>query len=95
MEIPCSNDANARPGVAQLAFRPERSKLVDPSEPHHLRGVVEAVLYVGTATLYQCRLANDLKVMLRESNEGATSARPVGSPVAVHLPPHACLLMEA
>ncbi|MCY1314716.1 hypothetical protein D9M70_654120 [compost metagenome] len=53
------------------------------------------MLYVGTATLYQCRLANDVKVMLRESNEGATSARAVGSSVAVQLPPHACLLMEA
>ncbi|MDE3736416.1 ABC transporter ATP-binding protein [Pseudomonas resinovorans] len=94
VEIPCAS-STLDAGQVQLAFRPERSKLVDPSEPHHLRGVVEAVLYVGTATLYQCRLANDVKVMLRESNEGATSARSVGSPVAVHLPPHACLLMEA
>lgn len=95
VDIPCTNDGDSLAGRAQLAFRPERSKLVAPSEPHHLRGVVEAVLYIGTATLYQCRLANDVKVMLRESNEGATGARPVGSPVAVHLPPHACLLMEA
>ncbi|MCY1355264.1 Spermidine/putrescine import ATP-binding protein PotA [compost metagenome] len=94
VEIPCSSSDLAA-GKVQLAFRPERSKLVDLSEPHHLRGIVEAVLYVGTATLYQCRLANDAKVMLRESNEGAVSARAVGSPVAVQLPPHACLLMEA
>ncbi|MFC5699559.1 ABC transporter ATP-binding protein [Pseudomonas sp. GCM10022186] len=95
VEIPCTPGAQFNAGKVQLAFRPERSKLVDPAQPHHLRGVVEAVLYVGTATLYQCRLANDVKVMLREGNEGGTSARAVGSPVAVHLPPHACLLMEA
>ncbi|OWJ98134.1 spermidine/putrescine ABC transporter ATP-binding protein [Pseudomonas sp. A46] len=95
VDIPCAHDGDAPSGRAQLAFRPERSKLVEPGEPHHLRGVIEAVLYVGTATLYQCRLANDLKVMLRESNEGAVSARTPGSSVAVQLPPHACLLMEA
>ncbi|AOE83016.1 ABC transporter ATP-binding protein [Pseudomonas sp. TCU-HL1] len=95
VEIPCAPSAGLDAGKVQLAFRPERSKLVDASQPYHLRGVIEAVLYVGNATLYQCRLANDAKVMLRESNEGATSARAVGSTVAVHLPPHACLLMEA
>ena len=79
----------------QLAFRPERSQLVDPTQPHHLRGVIEAVLYVGTATLYQCRLNNDIKVMLRENNEGLNRSRGVGDRVAVNLPPHACLLMEA
>ena len=95
VEIPCNLGERANSGKMQLAFRPERSKLVEPSQPHHLRGVIEAVLYVGTATLYQCRLPNDVKVMLRERNEGGTSARAVGSHVAVHLPPHACLLMEA
>ncbi|RJG11041.1 ABC transporter ATP-binding protein [Pseudomonas cavernicola] len=95
VQIPCNPSARLDPAKVQLAFRPERSKLVDPSQPHHLRGVIEAVLYVGTATLYQCRLSNDVKVMLREGNEGLNGARAVGETVAVHLPPHACLLMEA
>lgn len=95
VEIPCNPAPRFDRGPVQLAFRPERSKLVDPAQPHHLRGVIEAVLYVGTATLYQCRLGNDAKVMLRESNEGLNGARAVGDTVAVHLPPHACLLMEA
>ncbi|PMZ30386.1 spermidine/putrescine ABC transporter ATP-binding protein, partial [Pseudomonas sp. GW247-3R2A] len=61
VEIPCP--AQGFDGAkVQLAFRPERSQLVDPAQPHHLRGVIEAVLYVGTATLYQCRLNNDIKV---------------------------------
>jgi spermidine/putrescine transport system ATP-binding protein len=94
VEIPCP--AQGFDGAAvQLAFRPERSQLVDLEQPHHLRGVIEAVLYVGTATLYQCRLNNDVKVMLRENNEGLNRGRGVGDRVAVHLPPHACLLMEA
>ena len=94
IEIPCQQQSFAGSSV-QLAFRPERSQLVDASQPHHLRGVIEAVLYVGTATLYQCRLNNDIKVMLRENNEGLNPGRAVGERVAVHLPPHACLLMEA
>ncbi|MGE8064103.1 ABC transporter ATP-binding protein [Pseudomonas sp. NPDC089569] len=93
VEIPCP--AQGLDGKVQLAFRPERSQLVDPAQPHHLRAVIEAVLYVGTATLYQCRLNNDIKVMLRENNEGLNRSRGVGDRVAVHLPPHACLLMEA
>ena len=95
VEIPCNLGNQADSAKVQLAFRPERSKLVDPSQPHHLRGIVEAVLYVGTATLYQCRLSNDVKVMLRESNEGLNGTRAIGESVAVDLPPHACLLMEA
>ncbi|WP_339462564.1 ABC transporter ATP-binding protein [Pseudomonas sp. EA_105y_Pfl2_R69] len=95
VEIPCNPATALESGAVQLAFRPERSKLVEPSQPHHLQGVVETVLYVGTATLYQCRLSNNATVMLRENNEGSASARTVGSSVAVHLPPHACLLMEA
>jgi spermidine/putrescine transport system ATP-binding protein len=94
VEIPCPPQGVDGSSV-QLAFRPERSQLVDASQPHHLRGVIEAVLYVGTATLYQCRLNNDIKVMLRENNEGLNRARAVGERVAVHLPPQACLLMEA
>ncbi|VVN65199.1 ABC transporter ATP-binding protein [Pseudomonas fluorescens] len=95
VEIPCNSASRFASDNVQLAFRPERSQLVDPSQPHHLRGIIETVLYVGTATLYQCRLNNDVKVMLRESNEGLNDARAVGDGVAVHLPPHACLLMEA
>ena len=94
VEIACQPQAFNGSSV-QLAFRPERSQLVDASQPHHLRGVIEAVLYVGTATLYQCRLNNDIKVMLRENNEGLNQSRAVGERIAVHLPPHACLLMEA
>jgi len=94
VEIACQPQAFNGSSV-QLAFRPERSQLVDASQPHHLRGVIEAVLYVGTATLYQCRLNNDINVMLRENNEGLSRGRAVGENVAVHLPPHACLLMEA
>ncbi len=94
IEIPCQQQSFTGSSV-QLAFRPERSQLVDASEPHHLRGIIEAVLYVGTATLYQCRLNNDIKVMLRENNEGLNQSRAVGERIAVHLPPHACLLMEA
>ena len=75
VDIPCANDGDCLAGRAQLAFRPERSQLVEPDEPHHLRGVIEAVLYLGTATLYQCRLANDVQVTLRESNEGALGAQ--------------------
>ena len=94
VEIPCPAQGFNGSNV-QLAFRPERSQLVDFEQPHHLRGVIEAVLYVGTATLYQCRLNNDIKVMLRENNEGLNRGRVVGDRVAVNLPPHACLLMEA
>ena len=94
VEIPCQDHGLDSANV-QLAFRPERSQLVDPMQPHHLRGVIEAVLYVGTATLYQCRLNNEIKVMLRENNEGLNRGRAVGDRVAVNLPPHACLLMEA
>ncbi|MFJ4197451.1 ABC transporter ATP-binding protein [Pseudomonas sp. NPDC089534] len=94
VEIPCPPQGVDGSSV-QLAFRPERSRLVAPHEPHHLGGVIEAVLYVGTATLYQCRLNNDVKVMLRENNEGLHQGRGVGERVAVHLPPQACLLMEA
>jgi spermidine/putrescine transport system ATP-binding protein len=94
VEIPCPAQGFDGSSV-QLAFRPERSQLVDPAQPHHLRGVIEAVLYVSTATLYQCRLNNDIKVMLRENNEGLNRNRGVGDRVAVNLPPHACLLMEA
>ncbi|NBA95852.1 ABC transporter ATP-binding protein [Pseudomonas sp. R5(2019)] len=95
VQIPCNPPQPLASANVQLAFRPERSQLVEPTQPHHLRGVIEAVLYVGTATLYQCRLSNDVKVMLRESNEGLNAVRAVGEPVAVHLPPQACLLMEA
>ncbi|WP_325437210.1 ABC transporter ATP-binding protein [Pseudomonas nitroreducens] len=93
-EIPCELPAGLSSASVQLAFRPERSKLVDPSQPHHLRAVIETVMYVGTATLYRCRLPDASQITLRESNEGGR-ARDVGEAVAVHLPPQACLLMEA
>src|SRR6202008_4273738 len=72
VEIPCPPQGVNGSSV-QLAFRPERSQLVSADQPHHLRGVIEAVLDVGTATLYQCRLNNDIKVMLRENNEGLSA----------------------
>ena len=93
-EIPCELPVGLGSANVQLAFRPERSKLVDPSQPHHLRAVIETVMYVGTATLYRCRLPDASQITLRESNEGGR-ARDVGEAVAVHLPPQACLLMEA
>ncbi|MCJ1883813.1 ABC transporter ATP-binding protein [Pseudomonas sp. LA21] len=93
-EIPCQVPDGLDQNSVQLAFRPERSKLVDPSQPHHLRAVIETVMYVGTATLYRCRLPDASQITLRESNEGGR-ARDVGEAVAVHLPPQACLLMEA
>ncbi|MEE9101011.1 MULTISPECIES: ABC transporter ATP-binding protein [Pseudomonas] len=93
-EIQCQVPEGLDQNSVQLAFRPERSKLVDPSQPHHLRAVIETVMYVGTATLYRCRLPDASQITLRESNEGGR-ARDVGEAVAVHLPPQACLLMEA
>ncbi|WP_435606273.1 ABC transporter ATP-binding protein [Pseudomonas knackmussii] len=94
VDIPCNLPGGLDPNRVQLAFRPERSKLVEPSQPHHLRAVIETVMYVGTATLYRCRLPDASHITLRESNEGGR-ARDVGEALAVHLPPQACLLMEA
>lgn len=94
VDIPCLPPSGIDLSRVQLAFRPERSRLVDPSQPHHLRAVIETVMYVGTATLYRCRLPDASQITLRESNEGG-QARNVGEGVAVHLPPQACLLMEA
>ncbi|MDF3936759.1 ABC transporter ATP-binding protein [Pseudomonas citronellolis] len=94
VDIPCSLPGGLDPTRVQLAFRPERSKLVEPTQPHHLRGVIETVMYVGTATLYRCRLPDASQITLREGNEGGR-ARAVGEAVAVQLPPQACLLMEA
>jgi len=92
--IACELPDGLNPARVTLAFRPERAKLVTAREPHHLMAQIETLIYVGASTLYRCRLTDGTLITLRENNENGHT-RAVGQWLPVHLPPSACLLLEA
>jgi len=91
-DIPCEWPQGLNPARVKLAFRPERARLVDASEAHHLKVQIESGIYVGASTLYRCRLADNSLITLREHSE---IPRAVGECLAVQLQRQACLLLEA
>lgn len=92
--IPCLPSAAMTSGSIQLAIRPERIRRAPPGEPYHLDATVETVQYIGTATLYQCRLTNGATIQIRETNsEAPDHALNRGARLALQLPMQACLLL--
>eukprot|EP01037_Dinobryon_pediforme_P002094 gene2094-2131_t len=59
-----------------LAIRPERMRLIGQGEGN-LSGVVEQVVYSGTATLYEIALAGGLALRVRTPNDARTTPRAV------------------
>ncbi|MFC6668698.1 ABC transporter ATP-binding protein [Marinobacterium aestuariivivens] len=92
IRIPCELADRVVPGRRHLAIRPENIRRVAPGEAHQLQARVENILYLGTATLYQCRTGNGTRIQVREG--GSLAGPAVGDPVALSLPPQACLLLE-
>ncbi|MEK0083176.1 ABC transporter ATP-binding protein [Benzoatithermus flavus] len=79
------------PGTkATLAIRPERIELVDPASAAALAATVEAVVYLGTDTVYRARLADGTPVQARIQNRsGPTLDLAPGDPLGVRLVPEA------
>jgi spermidine/putrescine transport system ATP-binding protein len=83
-------DAVGANGRATLAIRPERVELVGPDAPAALPATVEAVVYLGTDTVYHARLLDGTPVQARVQNRGGpTLAAAPGERLGIRLTPEA------
>ena len=87
-----------RRGASQLAFRPEKVKLLreadDAAAPMNgMRGVVEFSSYLGPATDYTIRLVGGPLVKVRQQNEQLVGTPlHIGQPIRVVVEPEDCML---
>ena len=81
----------ALPGArVTLAIRPERVELAAPGAEGTLAATVEAVVYLGTDTIYHARLADGTPAQARVQNRGGPApALAPGELLALRLVPEA------
>jgi spermidine/putrescine transport system ATP-binding protein len=79
------------PDRAHAVIRPERVRIEDfgSSGPNRVPGMVERLVYLGSATQVMIRLAPGDLVQVLVQNDGSTADLSQGTPVHVHLAPDA------
>jgi spermidine/putrescine transport system ATP-binding protein len=85
-------------GAAKIVIRPERIELEDhgaPSGPNRVPGMVERVVYVGSAVQVIVRAATGESLQALVQNKGAGLAFEQGTPVQLHLPPDALRVLPS
>jgi spermidine/putrescine transport system ATP-binding protein len=85
-------------GAAKVVIRPERVELEphgSPAGPNRLPGMVERVVYVGSAVQVLVRAATGEALQALVQNTGKSTAYDQGMPVQVHLPAEALRVLPA
>ena len=85
-------------GPAKVVIRPERVELErrdDPSGPNRLPGMVERLVYVGSAVQVLVRVATGEKLQALVQNTGQALPYEQGTPVQIHLPVDALRVLSA
>jgi spermidine/putrescine transport system ATP-binding protein len=85
-------------GAAKIVIRPERIELEDhgaPSGPNRVPGMVERVVYVGSAVQVIVRAATGESLQALVQNKGAGLGFEQGTPVQLHLPPDALRVLPS
>jgi spermidine/putrescine transport system ATP-binding protein len=85
-------------GPAKIVIRPERVELEPhgaPSGPNRLPGMVERLVYVGSAVqvIVRCATGETLQALVQNTGGGLPYEQ--GTPVQVHLPPDAVRVLPA
>jgi spermidine/putrescine transport system ATP-binding protein len=85
-------------GAAKIVIRPERIELEDhgaASGPNRIPGMVERVVYVGSAVQLIVRAATGESLQALIPNKGASLAFEQGTPVQLFLPPEALRVLPS
>jgi spermidine/putrescine transport system ATP-binding protein len=85
-------------GAAKIVIRPERIELEDhgaPSGPNRVPGMVERVVYVGSAVQVIVRAATGESLQALVQNKGTGLAFEQGTPVQLHLPADALRVLPS
>ena len=85
-------------GAARIVIRPERVGLEEhgaPSGPNRIPGMVERLLYVGSAVQVIVRAATGESLQALVQNTGQGIPWEQGTPVQLHLPPDALRVLPA
>jgi spermidine/putrescine transport system ATP-binding protein len=85
-------------GAAKIVIRPERIELEDhgaPSGPNRVPGMVERVVYVGSAVQVIVRAATGESLQALVQNKGTGLAFEQGTPVQLHLPAEALRVLPS
>ena len=85
-------------GEAKIVIRPERVELEphgSPSGPNRIPGMVERVVYVGSASQVIVRAATGEALQALVQNTGASVEHEQGTPVQLHLPADALRLLPS
>ena len=79
-----------------LAIRPERARIVKETDTEaNFAGIVDHFAYMGTALVYQIRLLEGTKFLLRETTaNGAGQFAQVGSRVGIKVAPEAIRVLR-
>ena len=79
-----------------LAIRPERARIVKETDTEaNFAGIVDHFAYMGTAHVYQIRLLEGTKFLLRETTaNGAGQFAQVGSRVGIKVAPEAIRVLR-
>jgi spermidine/putrescine transport system ATP-binding protein len=85
-------------GPAKIVIRPERIELEShgsPAGPNRLPGMVERVVYVGSAVQVIVRVATGEALQALVQNTGKGLPYEQGTPVQLHLPADALRVLPA
>ena len=85
-------------GEAKIVIRPERVELEphgSPSGPNRIPGMVERVVYVGSASQVIVRAATGEALQALVQNTGASVEHEQGTPVQLHLPADALRVLPS
>ena len=85
-------------GAARIVIRPERVGLEEhgaPSGPNRIPGMVERLVYVGSAVQVIVRAATGESLQALVQNTGQGIPWEQGTPVQLHLPPDAVRVLPA
>jgi spermidine/putrescine transport system ATP-binding protein len=87
-ELEAAGGDTAASGEVQVVIRPERVRLEDygTTGPNRVPGMVERLVYQGSATQLVVRLANGAPLQALVQNRGQPISWQQGTAIAVHLP---------
>ena len=94
--VECDVSAHSPSSSVSLAIRPERARIVKETDTEaNFAGIVDHFAYMGTAHVYQIRLLEGTKFLLRETTaNGAGQFAQVGSRVGIKVAPEAIRVLR-
>ena len=95
-DLAAAGGDTAATGEVRVVIRPERVRLepYGSTGPNRVPGMVERLVYQGSATQLVVRLANGEPLQALVQNQGQPLEWQQGSAIAVHLPPDALRVLR-